>query len=81
MPLRLIKIAKEAGVGHCSVVTSVGSNPNSWFLYMKTKGEMEVSVKEEKFEYASIFRPGLLDRGEGNMRFVEKITRMFLKLI
>ena len=56
------------------MVTSKGSNANSWLLYLKTKGQMEVSAQEEQFEYTSIFRPGLLDRGEGNRRLVEKIS-------
>ena len=58
---------------HCSVLTSAGSNTNSWFLYLKTKGRMEESAKEEAFEYTSIFRPGLLDRG-ADKRFGEKLT-------
>ena len=41
IPLKLIRAAREAGVPHCSVVTSQGANPNSWFLYMKTKGEVQ----------------------------------------
>ena len=58
---------------HCSVLTSMGSNTNSWSLYLKTKGQIEESSKEEAFEYTSIFRPGLLDRG-GDKRTVEKIA-------
>ena len=40
IPERLSRLAQEAGVKHCSVVTSSGSNPNSWFLYLRTKGEV-----------------------------------------
>ena len=53
----------------------MGSNPNSWFLYTKTKGVMEESTKGEKFAYTSIFRPGLLDRGQvEDSRFFEKVV-------
>lgn len=64
IPFRLIQLAKQSGVGHCSVLTSVGSNASSWFLYLKTKGALEESVKGEKFEYTSIFRPGALDKSQ-----------------
>ncbi len=60
-------------VSQCSVVTSVGADPNSWIFYLKTKGDMEVSIRDERFEYTSIFRPGLLDRG-GDKRWIEKVS-------
>ena len=40
IPERLSRLALEAGVKHCSVLTSSGSNANSWFLYFRTKGEV-----------------------------------------
>jgi len=41
IPARLIQLARDAGVPHCSVLTSSGSNPNSWLLYFKTKGQVK----------------------------------------
>ena len=73
-----MKLARAAGVGHCSVLSSAGGNPDSWFLYFKTKGSMEVSAKEEKFPYTSIFRPGLLDRGQVDPRFFERLFGKYL---
>ena len=40
IPERLSGLAKEAGIVHCSTLTSTGSNANSWFLYLRTKGEV-----------------------------------------
>ena len=73
IPLRLIRLAREVSVSHCSLVTSTGSKSSSWFLYLKTKGELEEAVRNEHFEFMSIFRPGLLERG-GAKRFVEKVA-------
>jgi hypothetical protein len=64
IPIRLIKLAHQAGVSHCSIDTAERSNPNSWFVLFRTKGELETSVKDLEFSYTSIFRPGLLDRRE-----------------
>ena len=77
IPLRLIKLAKQAGVGHCSLLTSYGSKSSSWFLYMRTKGEMEDSTKSEKFEYTSIFQPGYLNRQMEDRSFAEKLMSKF----
>jgi hypothetical protein len=41
-----------------------GANKKSWFLYPQTKGEVEENVKNLQFARTSIFRPGLLNRGE-----------------
>ena len=73
IPIRLINLAHTTGVSHCSLLTSYGSNPNSWLLYPRTKGEMENSVTGLEFNYTSIFRPGLLNRG-GRASFVEKVA-------
>ena len=76
IPVRLSKAAFQAGVPHCSVLTASNSNPNSWFLYPKTKGQLEVTIREMEFPYTSFFRPGLLNRGSTE-RFVEKFACEF----
>jgi oxidoreductase len=77
IPERLSRLAQEAGVKHCSVVTSSGSNPNSWFLYLRTKGELENAVRGMGFSHVSLFRPGGLNRGD-SMRTVEKIAALVI---
>ena len=74
IPIRIIKSARAAGIRHCSLVTSCHSNTNSIFRYFRTKGELENSVMELDFAYTSIFRPGLLNRGD-MATLMEKIAR------
>lgn len=50
----------------------MGSDPKSWFLYPRTKGEAEEQVKSKKINLLSIFRPGLL-RNRREARTVEKL--------
>ena len=59
-------------MSHCSSVSSVGASSSSWFLYMKTKGQLEEAMIGMGFSYTSIFRPGYLNRGTTE-RFGEKI--------
>mmetsp|Transcript_12588 Transcript_12588/g.17422 ORF Transcript_12588/g.17422 Transcript_12588/m.17422 type:complete len:228 (+) Transcript_12588:106-789(+) len=70
------RLCKESNIPHFNLVTSTGADPNSWFLYMKTKGEAEEGVKKLGFNRVSIFRPGMLDRGE-DARFKEKFFSVF----
>ena len=56
IPARLAQIAKDSGVGLASLVTSQGANPNSWFFYLRTKGEIEERMKGMGYEHVSIWR-------------------------
>ncbi len=57
---------------HFSLVTSAGSNSKSLLSYAKTKGMAEEGVIALGFPRTSIWRPGLLDRGD-RARGVEKV--------
>lgn len=50
----------------------MGSDAKSWFLYPKTKGEVEEGLKLKGLNLLSIFKPGLL-RNRRDARTVEKI--------
>ncbi|KAI5963750.1 FMP52 [Candida pseudojiufengensis] len=66
------KAAKEAGATTCVLVSAMGADSKSPFLYMKTKGELENAIKDLNFDYTIILRPGVLvgnrktDHGWGN---------------
>jgi len=66
-------IAKEQGCQNFSYVSSQGSNAQSSFLYMKSKGETENKLTNLNFTRLQLYRPGILD-GRDNTRFVESLT-------
>ncbi|KAF4317187.1 hypothetical protein BBO99_00008743 [Phytophthora kernoviae] len=74
------ELAKEAGVPYFGLLTASNANKDSWFLYPQTKGEVEENIKHLGFERTSIFRPGLIDRGE-KTRTVESIASYVLPSI
>lgn len=39
-PLWIADIAKANGIKHYSLVSSMGADSNSWFLYPRTKGQV-----------------------------------------
>ncbi|KAF9284006.1 Protein fmp52, mitochondrial [Linnemannia elongata] len=58
------KAPKDPATGlskvHFLYCSSTGANPNSFFLYPKTKGETEKALAEIGFERVSIFQPAFL---------------------
>lgn len=55
------KAAKESGKFDTAIiVSSLGANKDSSFLYMKTKGQLEQDIIDLKFERTIILRPGIL---------------------
>ena len=77
-------VAKEAGVGHMSVVSAQGANKDVWavswihpLLYTRTLGEKEEAVKSKQFLSVSIFQPGMLERLVGD-RTAENIITWLL---
>eukprot|EP01122_Echinamoeba_exundans_P013125 TRINITY_DN5675_c0_g1_i1.p1 TRINITY_DN5675_c0_g1~~TRINITY_DN5675_c0_g1_i1.p1 ORF type:complete len:259 (-),score=70.55 TRINITY_DN5675_c0_g1_i1:158-823(-) len=67
----------DAGIKNVHLVTSTGSDKNSFFLYMQVKGQLEELYESFKFKTLSIWRPGLL--GRENPRFGEKVALFFMK--
>ena len=46
------------------LMSAYNAKPNSWFTYMKCKGQIEEDLKGLDFVSLSIFKPGLLNRGD-----------------
>mmetsp|Transcript_3011 Transcript_3011/g.5647 ORF Transcript_3011/g.5647 Transcript_3011/m.5647 type:complete len:238 (-) Transcript_3011:844-1557(-) len=69
---------REPTVRHFALVSSSGASSKSWFLYLKTKGRIEDFVRDLRFDRLSIYRPGLLNRGEKS-RSHESFAIRFMK--
>lgn len=54
------QFAKEGGCKQFHLLTAQNANKDSWFLYPRTKGEVEEKVTQLGFEKLFIYRPGLL---------------------
>lgn len=73
---KIADVAKAAGVKHFSLLTSIGANPKSPFLYMQTKGRIEEYVKAKGFPRVSLFRPSLLIASRQESRPGERIAQI-----
>ncbi|KAG2494954.1 hypothetical protein HYH03_006889 [Edaphochlamys debaryana] len=83
------RLAKAAGAKQFSLVSAQGANAklpaNDWgifhaLLYSKTKGLAEQAAIDQGFARASIFRPGMMDRGH-KIRAGEKLGVKILTAI
>ncbi len=72
-PLYGAKLAAHFKVPHYSLVSTGAANPNSWYVYLKIKGQTEEALKNLKLPHLSIFQPGLLLNRQNDERCVEKI--------
>ena len=54
-PLRFAQLAKQLNIPHFGLLTAGGSDPNSWFYYMKTKGEAERDIKALELQQLTIY--------------------------
>lgn len=70
------RAAHEAGLDHLILVSSVGADAASSNLYLRTKGEVENTVKTMGFGRVDILRPGLLRGRRGEPRPLERMARL-----
>jgi oxidoreductase len=68
------KIAKANNIPHYSLISSIGADKSSWFLYPKTKGQAEDTLTKEGLPYLTIHRPGLIENRDNDKRLKEKIA-------
>jgi oxidoreductase len=57
----VVFISVISGIPHYLLVSSIGADSKAWFLYPRTKGEVENELKAKKLPLLSILRPGLLE--------------------
>lgn len=69
------KAAKESGKFDTAIiVSSVGSNKDSRFLYLKTKGQLENDIIDLKFKRTIILQPGALLGRKDSKGFLNSVA-------
>jgi uncharacterized protein YbjT (DUF2867 family) len=77
-PVAVASIGQANGVGAMVVVSSIGADASSKYLYLRTKGEMENKIREIFTGDIKIFRPSMLLGHRGEMRFAEEVGKMMM---
>ena len=76
--VNVAKVAKENGINHFAVVSSMGADKQSNIFYNKTKGEMEEAIKSIGFDSTYVIRPSLLLGNRKEFRVGELIVKFFM---
>jgi uncharacterized protein YbjT (DUF2867 family) len=79
--LAMARRLREAGVERFALVSSLGANPRSRFLYTRTKGEVEEAIVSLGFPSYTILRPGFLDGERAEYRPLERAAGAMLRLV
>lgn len=70
-----------SGVKRVSIISSVGSNPDSNLLYPRTKGLLEKELSKLPFEHISVMKPSLILGVRKEIRIAEKMAKFLFTLI
>lgn len=73
IPLRVARLAREAGADAYTLVSSVGADPRSGSFYLRTKGELEAALGEVGFGSLDLLRPSVLVGDRAEERLGERI--------
>lgn len=79
-PKQFATIALHHKVKQFLIVSSLGADANAANFYLKTKGEIEVFLKQCTFESVTVLQPSLLLGNRTEFRLGEKIGAFFMKM-
>ncbi|MDO2949801.1 NAD-dependent epimerase/dehydratase family protein [Aeromonas simiae] len=79
--LSFAELARRHGCRRLVVISSLGANPHSLFLYPRTKGEMEQALLAQTWERLAIVRPAMLLGQRQPPRRSEQITQRLYPLL
>lgn len=80
--IEIARAAKAAGAHTFVLISAMGADANSMFLYLKTKGRLEDAVLDLKFPRTIILRPGpLLGSRDKSKGFLNDVTPKIFKFM
>lgn len=69
------RLGLARGARHCLLVSSIGANSRSRFLYTRVKGEVEEALQAMPFASLTILRPSTLIGDREEPRFGEEVAK------
>jgi uncharacterized protein YbjT (DUF2867 family) len=80
IPTHAAKLAKRNGIPQIAVISAIGANSKSWFIYNRIKGEMEEQVMAIGVPNTYILRPSMIAGDRKEYRSGEKVGLALFKL-
>jgi uncharacterized protein YbjT (DUF2867 family) len=72
---------QRLGAQHCLVVSAIGANPGSVFLYNRTKGQMEQALRAQNWPRLTLVRPSMLFGSRAEPRLLERLSQPLFGLL
>lgn len=79
IPQQIAHLAESLSIPALVIISSIGADPASSNFYLRTKGEMEKTVREIYSGNLKFVRPSLLMGNRKEFRFAEKTSAVFMK--
>lgn len=79
-PLVIARLVRENGGTSFGLVSSMGADAGSRFLYTRTKGQVEEAVRRLQFPSLTIVRPGLLGGDRDDFRATEYVAQVLFRV-
>jgi uncharacterized protein YbjT (DUF2867 family) len=79
IPKKIAQLAEALSIPSLVAISSIGADTNSSNFYLRTKGEMEKTVRETYHGNLKFVRPSLLMGNRNEFRFGEKVSVAFMK--
>lgn len=78
--LMIATAVRRGGAGRFALTSSMGADAQSRLLYPRTKGQLEQAVRGLGFASLTLVRPGLLGGSRSEMRVLERIAGIALRI-
>lgn len=78
---RVAHWARDRGMRHCLVVSSIGADADSRSHYLRTKGQAEQELIALNFQRLTIVRPSLLLGHRAEFRLVERLSTPLMRAL
>lgn len=72
---------QRLGAQHCLAVSAMAANPDSLFLYNRTKGQMEQALREQHWPCLTLVRPSMLVGARSEPRWLERLALPLFTLL
>jgi uncharacterized protein YbjT (DUF2867 family) len=80
-PLAIARHARAHGATRFALVSSLGADPRSRFVYTRTKGELEQALGALGFPSLTILRPSVLDGQRDRQRVDERTAATLFRIL
>ncbi|HUF10103.1 MAG TPA: NAD(P)H-binding protein [Rhodothermales bacterium] len=78
--VRIAEMALANGARHFALVSAIGANKESIFLYSRVKGEVEEAIDALGYPALTIIRPSVIEGERKERRFMEELGRKLMRL-